>query len=96
MLGISANSTREAIDHEFLDCEIYAQFKFKLDSGIPNAMLNQLCDYWINFLSVMDLIYNFEATIVDHDYIIEFLTSINYLSSSYNTSNLFRICVNRI
>ena len=58
-----------------------------MDSGIPNVMLNQLCDYWINFLSVMDLIYNFEATIVDHDYIIEFLTSINYLSSSYNTSN---------
>ena len=63
---------REVVDHYFPDCETSYQLKFKLESGMPNGMINQLCDGQMNFLSVMELISNFEDTNVYHASIIEF------------------------
>ena len=50
---------REVLDSDILYCDTYGQLKSKLDSGVPNTMLNNSCDVWINFLSVMDLISTF-------------------------------------
>ena len=61
---------REVVNHKLLECETSTQLKFKLDSCVIDAMLNECCDGQIYFLSVMDLISTFEDTIVDHDYII--------------------------
>ena len=50
---------REVVDHELPDCEIRTKFNFKLDSDVPNAILNPLCDVGMSFLSIMDLIPKF-------------------------------------
>ena len=68
---IGEQSIREVVDNEFPYCETSDKFKFKLDSGVPDANLSQLCDGQIKFLSAVDLIHNFEDNSVDHDYIIE-------------------------
>ena len=68
----------EVVDNELQDCETSALFKFKLDIGVPDAILNYLSDGWINYMSIMDLISTFDDTIVDHAYIIEcLLTRVN-------------------
>ena len=43
---------RKFVDSEFQYSETYSQFKFKLDSGVPVAMLNQFYDVWINSMCV--------------------------------------------
>ena len=64
----------EVVDNELQDCETSALFKFKLNSGVPDVILNG----WINYMSIMDLISTFDDTIVDHAYIIEcLLTRVN-------------------
>ena len=83
-----AKSIRDGVDHEFLDCETPDQFNFNLDSDVPDAILNQLCDGWESFLSVMELLYTFEDTSVDHACIIDsLLTTANNLSLSSKTLN---------
>ena len=45
---------------------------------MPDAMISQIWDVQINFLSVMDLIYNFKDTSVDNDSIVKsLLTRVN-------------------
>ena len=48
------------IYHEIPDRETY--YRFKLDSGVPNKILNKLCGGRIIFLYVMYLIYTYEDT----------------------------------
>ena len=61
---------REVVDHKLPECETSTQLKFKLDSCVIDAMLNECCDGRIYFLSIMELISTFEDTIVDYAYII--------------------------
>ena len=87
----------EVVDHEFPDCETSTQFKFNLDSGVPDVMLNHICDGRINFLSVVDLIYTFEDTSVDNASIIKgFGERVNIFILSYNPSNAKTIVLERL
>ena len=45
----------KVVDHELPDFETSAQFKVRLDNGIPDAMLNQICDGQINFFLLWTL-----------------------------------------
>ena len=79
---------RELVYHDFLDCEKSVQLNFKLYISVPDTMLNQMCYGRINFLPVMDLIFNFEDTSVYRASIIKgLLTRFNNFSSSSKTSN---------
>ena len=78
----------KVVDHEFPDFETSSHFKFKLDSGVPDEMLNYLCDSRITLLSGMELIYTFEDTSVDNVSIIDgLLTRVNNFLSSSKPSN---------
>ena len=65
---------RDVVYHKLPYCETSSQFKFKLNSSVPDAMLNNPCDVRINFLSVMEFISNFEDTSANHASIIEFFS----------------------
>ena len=79
---------RELVYHDFLDCEKSVQLNFKSYISVPDTMLNQMCYGRINFLPVMDLIFNFEDTSVYRASIIKgLLTRVYNFSSSYMTSN---------
>ena len=55
----------KVFDHDFTDSETSDQLNFKLESGIPNAMLNNFYDGRI-FMSVMELISTFSDTSINH------------------------------